>query len=573
MDRIIASDVAEFAKSHALDDLPENKQFEHFTSYITVRRHHARTFDTDDIVVGGNSEPSIDSIAIIVNGTLVTEPSTIDELIERNGYLEVNFVFGQADRGSHFDSSKMGTFGYGVEDFFRDEPTLPRGERVRLAAEIKDAIFDQGNKLRKKPTCRLYYATTGRWNEDQIPVARRDATVTAIESTQLFSSIDYHCYGSNELHDLYVRTKTAVTREFEFKERRSMPKPDGVKSAYIGYAPAAEFMKIISDDSGDDILGSIFDENVRDWQDYNAVNKEMRDTLQSPHRDRFALMNNGVTIITSRIGGAGDDLILENFQVVNGCQTSNVLFNERHEDLSKVFVPLRLIETEDEAVKQAIITATNRQTELTTEQLYALTDFSRQLEDTFKTYDEPVRLYYERRDGQYDRFPEINKTKIVVPRALVTAFAAMFLNDPTRVTRNYKTIRTKVGAEIFAKGHHIEPYYVAAYAAYRLAFLLRNKLKGDTGARFHILTALRYLLDSRPLPPMNRNEIKSRCEEMTKLLWDHAKSDELFAEASSIVHKVVEDQGLEFDRDNIRTEATTKGLLQHFGIRVADDRA
>jgi hypothetical protein len=142
----------------------------------------------------------------------------------------------------------------------------------------------------------------------------------------------------------------------------------------------------------------------------------------------------------------------------------------------------------------------------------------------------------------------------------------MFLNEPTRVTRNYKFIREKVGKDMFVEGHRIEPYYVAAYAAYRLAILLRSKLKGNTAARFHILMAMRYSLDSRPLPSLDRPEAQRRCDEMVKVLQDHQQSDALFAQAAAVVRKLVEDQGLDFDRDNIRTEATTTALLKHFKV-------
>ena len=52
-----------------------------------------------------------------------------------------------------------------------------------------------------------------------------------------------------------------------------------MSDAYIGFVPFAEFLKIIQDESGE-ILGSIFLENVRDWQQYTAsVNDEIRRQL------------------------------------------------------------------------------------------------------------------------------------------------------------------------------------------------------------------------------------------------------------------------------------------------------
>jgi hypothetical protein len=198
--------------------------------------------------------------------------------------------------------------------------------------------------------------------------------------------------------------------------------------------------------------------------------------------------------------------------------------------------------------------------------LYALTEFSRLLEAHFGAYQEPNRLYYERRDCQYDRYPDVAKTRIVTPQSLIRAFGAMFLNEPTRVTRNYKGIREQVAKTIFVKGHKLEPYYVAAYAAYRLESSFLRAHPEHKAARYHILTALRYLLDPKPLPPMNAHETQRRCEDMIKVLWDHAKFDDLISTAATTVKRVVLDSGEDFERDNIRTEATTASLLKHFGV-------
>src|SRR5947209_17305476 len=99
MDIITQALLAEFSKANQTEHLPEDKQFEHFVAFITLRRHHTRTFDTTDMVIGDGADTGVDSIAIIVNGALVTDVDSVAELAERNGYLEVNFIFTQADRG------------------------------------------------------------------------------------------------------------------------------------------------------------------------------------------------------------------------------------------------------------------------------------------------------------------------------------------------------------------------------------------------------------------------------------------------------------------------------------------
>jgi hypothetical protein len=76
----------------------------------------------------------------------------------------------------------------------------------------------------------------------------------------------------------------------------SAPDIDGVKEAYIGYLPFSEFMTILRDDVGE--IRDIFYDNVRDWAEYRAtVNDKIRETVISKDRERFLLMNNGVTIV------------------------------------------------------------------------------------------------------------------------------------------------------------------------------------------------------------------------------------------------------------------------------------
>ncbi len=299
---------------------------------------------------------------------------------------------------------------------------------------------------------------------------------------------------------------------------------------------------------------------MRDWQDYNAVNNEIRQTLQSEHRSRFVLMNNGITIIAKAFRSLRrDHVAIEDYQIVNGCQTSHVLFGERHNVDSSVMIPIRLIATQDEAVINSVIRATNRQTKVGEEQFFALTEFAEQLEAFFQTFPESKRLYYERRSRQYARL-RIQNTRIVTHSNLVRAVSSMFLEVPHQTTRSYKAIKDSVGRDIFAKGHKLEPYYTAAFTLYRLevnfnALRIDPKLKP---ARFHILLALRLLANPDPLPRLNANHMAAYCDVINSVLWDTAKADDLIARAAWIVEEVAENN---FDRDNIRTLPFTEKVV------------
>lgn len=209
---------------------------------------------------------------------------------------------------------------------------------------------------------------------------------------------------------------------------------------------------------------------------------------------------------------------------------------------------------------ESIVFATNQQTELKPEQLYARTEFAKKLEHFFGTFPEPIRLYYERRDGQYDR-ASVEKGRIVSPQTAIKTFAAMFLGEPHTATKNYKSLRTEVGETVFVEGHRLEPYYVAAFTAYKLELQFRAQKIGAEykSARYHLLLAARLLLDPNPLPPINSKDMQDRCNAMIKMLSDQDAVDNLFQEAKSVIDAV---SNGDLSRDNIRTIATTQSIIK-----------
>lgn len=561
MDRITSSLLAEFTSDFDITSLPEDKAFEQFTSYISVRRHHGEFFDPSDISVGSGSDTGIDAIAIIVNGTLITDSESFSELANNSGTLDVAFIFVQSERSSSFDSAKIGTFAFGVQDFFNDTPVLPRNSAINEANEIMAAIYAQSSKFkRRNPSCRLYYITTGKWVGDKTLEARRATAKDDIFNTGLFSDVEFQCIGAEGIQKLYSQTKNAIAREFTFKDRIEIPTISGVTQAYLGFLPASEFVSLIKDEDGE-ITRSIFYDNVRDWQNYNSVNSEIKITLESDDRSRFVLMNNGVTIIARSLSSVTSRFHIEDFQIVNGCQTSHVLFDQQDALDDTVTVPLRLIVTQDESVIEATIKATNRQTGVSNEQFFAMTDFAKQLELYFQSFDDGRKLFYERRSRQYDR-EALEKTRIVTHKNLVRSFASMFMNEPHRTTRNYASLANQVGKDIFIDGHKLDPYYVSAVALYRLEYAFRSQRLDPKfkPARYHILLATRLIAADEKIPAMNSKDMERYCRIIIDLLWSSGKAETLFDQAADAVTIVAEGN---FHRDNIRTQPFTEGLIRH----------
>jgi hypothetical protein len=561
MNKIVQSILAEFSKDNGIEDLSEDDRFEYLVSYLAIRRHFSRALDLREVVVGDGGDTGVDAIAIIVNGALMTDVDQVQEMLDQNGYLEATFIFVQAERSAKFDGAKIGTISAGVRDFFREKPELTQNENVQDAFEIKTAIYERASKFRERPACHIYYVTTGRWEEPKDLVAGIADAKSTLLATDMLKEVAFIPYGADDIHRLHTATKNAISRTFTFDEHLQLPNIRGVNLSFIGFLPAKDFVKLIADDAGDGIVGGIFYDNVRDWQDYNEVNGKIRDTIQSPTKERFVLMNNGITIIAREFKQSGKTFTIGNFQVVNGCQTSNVLFDHRAilEKDDTIHVPLRLIYTNDDNVIDSVISGTNQQTELTPEQIYARTEFAKKLEKEFAAYPEGHRLYYERRDGQYDRSP-VERGRIIPPQLLIKVFASMFLEEPHVAAKSYKTLRDRIGKDFFLESDKLDPYFVSALAAYRLEVQLRTKAFRDyKSARYHLLLAMRLLLDPGPVSKMNSHDMTKRCAPMIEVLADDAKCQALIKRAMGVIDKACAG---DLSRDTVRTITTTEAVIK-----------
>lgn len=496
MDRITKSLLDEFVTQNGLESLPEETAFEHFTGYLVTSYHYTESFSSEEIHVGAGGDCGIDSISIIVNGCLITEPEEIEDLAETNSYLDATFIFNQAERSSSFETQKIGQLGFGINDFFSTTPSLPQNEDVRIKFKIANEIFLRSSKFKKgNPQCYVYYTTTGKWTGDTNLSVRKMAVVRDLQDLTLFRKVEFDFIDAERIQSLFRETKNAISTEINFPERTVLPELPGIEQAYLGLLSSTEYLKLIQN-TNEEVITSIFYDNVRHWQEWNPVNKEIKETLENAEqRIYFPLLNNGVTIIAKRIIPTGNKFVIEDYQIVNGCQTSYVLHESRQHLNSNILIPVRLIATDNSEIKNSIIKATNRQTEVTEEQLFALSDFPKKLETYFPTFEGAKRLFYERRSRQYNAEEDVEKVRVINMTTLVRAYASLFLGVPHRTTRNYKALLKSIGSDIFNKDHRLEMYYVAAYAHYKLEYLFRSGIINANlkPARYHILYLFRLL--------------------------------------------------------------------------------
>lgn len=563
MDKVTGSFLSEFVEAHNLQLLPQADQFEAFAAHCIISSEYDEEFDANETRVGGGLDLGMDAVALIVNGDLVVDVEEIADLKARNNYLQARILVVQAKTSSEFSGNVITDLADNLMDFFSEAPKLPVNDDVAHLRSLVNELYSHSASFRRGlPELVIRYVSTGTWNNDVHLVGKLGNATARLERLNLFEAVSFECIGAKGIQKLYRDAESSVEASFEFPDTIVLPDIDGVEEAHLGIVKASEYLKLITDAAGN-IRRSLFYDNVRDFQDYNEVNRGIRETIQQEvKRPQFVVLNNGVTIVAREARTTRNTFTLRDYQIVNGCQTSHVLFDERDSVGEQLFLSLKVIVTRDDKVASSITAATNKQTEVSDEDLQALEALQKDLEDYFSAHPIEKRLYYERRSKQYaSSGSQVEKTRIISRPQLVKAYAAMFLDEPWRAGRYYKQLQKLRKDDIFAPDDFPFAYYVSAVALYRLDYFFRNQYV-DTSyrpARYQLLMAARHLMAGPDRPPASKKKLERYCDEMAAKLWDQSEGPAIFQKLLPIVDEAVQetDPGGTLNRDSVRTQTFT----------------
>lgn len=568
MDRMTKILVEELAKSvdHENDKLED--KFETFVNYTIVTSIHSKSFDTNTISTGGGNDTGIDGIAIIVNDKLIENCDEIIEIIDNGFKLKVEYLFIQSKTTEGFKSAEIGQFTHGILDFFSENPKIVRNEEIEKFAEISNFLIDNSAHMQQTPSCKVYYVTLGRLVEDTNLDNRIESGKQDLLNTNIFNSVSYQRLGAAEICKIYRKTKDAVSSTINFSSKVALPTIEGVDEAYVGVLPLSEFAKIIKDENGK--IKNVFDDNVRDFQGIgNPVNEKIDNTLSGEQPNLFSVLNNGVTIVASSLVSVSNNFTLTDYQIVNGCQTSNVLASyTENEELKDLSVPLKLIVTENEEVKTQITIATNSQTAIRQDQLSALSNFLRNLEHYYNSIEEGEgKLFFERRARQYASDSRVQKNRITTIQIQIKTFAAMFLREPERVTSYYGAMVKQIQKEdkpIFIEGQRFETYYLGGLAYYRMTSLFTKGLidKKYKKVKFFVLMMFNAIAGKKKDISKQLNSkktVQAYCNPIIQILLDEKKSLAVFIKALNAIDL----SGLNIeDNASIKVKSATEKLLK-----------
>ncbi|HWO68886.1 MAG TPA: AIPR family protein [Umezawaea sp.] len=544
MDLVIQGLVKEFQEVQSLTELPQSEAFEAFAAYCVLSSYYENEFIPDDFRTGGGNDLGIDAFGVVVNGELHHDVEDVRAAVDAASKPDIQIVVVQAKTSSGFETRVISDLAENLCHVISSDP-LPyqASEDVRNLRDCVMAIYANIGKLSSRlPQLHVHYVTTGDQVAEMVAQKAHSAEKQLAEPG-LFEVVEFHCATRSELRKLYRRATTKVAATFPMPKKVSFPKAPGVDQSLLGLLAAKDLVQHVLGDESGRLRKALFNDNVRDFQGYNDVNSEIRETLRDPvRRERFAALNNGITIVTRGLTVVGDEVHVDDFQIVNGCQTCHVLFEQRDLLTDAVHVSVRIVHSQDEDLINGIVAATNRQTVVTEEDLSVREDFHRLLEDFFhRGRDKQHCLYYERRSKQYSESKHVEKTRVIARAQLTRAYVAMFLEEPAR-SGHLKSLLEARGKELFAPEQQPILYYTAAATLYRVEWLIRNRriTNGYRPARYHLLAAIKLrLLGSDRLLHSSKAAVK-QCQRILDVVWDANESERLVLELLGPLQRAID---------------------------------
>ncbi len=573
MHRIIESYLKKFSLDNEIELEESSKQFEYFVNYSIAYDKYPGNFDFKDIT-SDDVDGGIDGIIFIVENELVTTIDEIERIFNRTKRdFSVEVIFVQSKASESYEMGEILKFGHGVSDFISQKPALPHGEFLKDAKKIFDYIIDNVAKVKNgRPDCFLYYVCTSS-NDLSTEISALQTTLKAqIELSELFNSVNFDFIGLTKLMKLWDNTKSIINATFSVEGFAPYPAMKGVTESYVAIISIKEFIDKILLTEDKKIKPHIFEENVRAFLGKdNLVNTKIKETLTNPTQcDKFAIFNNGITIISPDVKVQSKKISLENYQIVNGCQTSNVLFECKDEDIDSAYVTVKIIEVSDNDVIADIVNATNSQTKVESNQFLAFNPFVRRLEKYFDSTQDvlakEVKLYFERRLGQYKN-TDIPKKKIFSITDVGRSVGALFLLKPDLASRYPNKFIAEMATQIFDDKNKEMPFYLAALVDFKLKPYYQKKriLSEYAKYKWHILTIFGYLASGTPPASLqNKKQIEKYKSAIISTCLNDNKLDDVVEKIPTILKEI----GLKNNRDEVRSATYAKQVLEYCATRL-----
>ncbi|MGC5020353.1 AIPR family protein [Micromonospora sp. DT47] len=346
-------------------------------------------------IVDGEKDCGVDGMYLFANSLCVRDETPL-KVLGRRARLDLYIL--QVKNTSGFTESPIEKLMLSLPKllvFGRDEESLAETVNSRLI-EISRRFLDTYRTL-DLPELRIFVVFASLKAQYLHPGIERKGEELKQCLSSLFGAAEpsVRFLDAAAVADL-SREPVRVTRKLQLAEN---PISTDTAGGYVAVVRLSDYERFITGANGE-LDGTLFEANVRDYEGATDVNKSIQETLETVDADEdFWWLNNGVTVVASRVRPANKMLELESPQIVNGLQTSTEIYKRKptsyRSDNRSVLI--KVIEAKDNVVRDRIIRATNSQTEFGPSALRATDRVQRQIEE----YLLDRGLYYERRRRYY----------------------------------------------------------------------------------------------------------------------------------------------------------------------------
>lgn len=566
MHRIVASHLASFVTEYALEADETTIQFEKFANFAVLSNRLASAIELDDITTGEDDDGT-DGIAVIINEEHVVSAEDAEAVFaheRRNNDVEVVFV--QAKTSEGFDLGDFLKFKESVLRFFTQEPYGATSDMQQDARAAFDVVIRNVPKIRYgKPSVAAAFVTTGTYCAPEALEGAREDMIRQLRGLGLFQNVEVRFMGRDELVNAWVASYSGIEASLVMNSSASLPEIAGIDEAYLVVVKARDYVENLLVGNDGSIRGQLFEENVRHFLGAeNPVNAQIAETLRDAgSRTRFPVLNNGVTLVSPDVRVQGTTLHISNFQIVNGCQTSHVLYENRDALTDDLMLTLKVVETTDEDVFSELVRATNSQSKIEESQFLSLSPIAKRVEAYFNTFEgQDGRLYFERRDRQYVG-KGISAIRVVSLHNAAKCVCAMFIRRPDLAYKYPKQMYEHFGSRIFGEQNREIIYYASALALYRFHLLTSNSTIPQNMRRFkwHILPVAAAIVAGKEMPQLSSKKIDAYAQKVVDKFSHHSsEGTAVFTRAVDIVNSLGE-----VTNDRLKRQSVLDDMLARVG--------
>ncbi|MBS7698054.1 MAG: AIPR family protein [Cryobacterium sp.] len=319
-----------------------------------------RSSEFPEMAVDGGNDLGIDAI----------------EIIDREEHAEI-FIFQSKHRTSikstdrTINDSEVLKVGSFLNSLFEKNARLLKTGNLQMTEAVQ-RIWDLHER---GIICqyRLIFCTNGQG------LSRSSHSI--VESTVAnLHNVYYEVYSAAELmRDISASSRTTESGFLQVVGKEAFERTDGDIRGVIASIDARSFVELIQTPDGKSVRRHLFDENLRIFLGANGgYNSNIIQTAASGDSHIFWYLNNGITITCRDYnynkGHSNPKIKLDDFQIVNGAQTSHSLleaFRQAPETFLNVVLLVRIYATSRSDIAERVAVATNSQARIQSRDLRA----------------------------------------------------------------------------------------------------------------------------------------------------------------------------------------------------------